>query len=923
MKGRKPSISATSQAPLALSAIGRDARRWSLWKGHVGLVPRIVGLVVLVVILTGGLISTVIVRQSRDTLREQTIANNLASAELLAEFAYRYMEGTQMTIRLLARRPSVQDAILSGNFSLATSELQEFIRINNRVDGCSIFDANGINRATGNLPAIGLGNDSAGREWFRQIMATREPYLGIPVVSRGTGRPAVPYGVPVRDPHGEIEGVVLCGISLAALGDRIATFSTGPTARTSLVDLRQGGIILAHPQRERILTPISGRNEAVNQMLEGGRGTLETASSSGELNLTAFAPAPNLPWGLIILQPSDAVFAQVARSGRKGLMYGALILLLAGVISALLAGGVTRPLVHLREAASRLAAGDMSNRVNMARRDEVGDLGRAFDRMAAALAERSAQLQAAHEELRVQYSRVKDTDRLKSEFLANMSHELRTPLNAVIGFAQLIHDGKAGPVSPDQREFLNDILTSADHLLQLINDVLDLAKVESGKLEFHPEPVQLHRLISEVRNIIQPLAAGKRLEITVDVSDSVAAVVIDPAKLKQVLYNYLSNAIKFTSDEGRITIRARPEDSRHFRLEVDDTGIGILPEDLDRLFIAFQQLDSGAAKKQQGTGLGLALTKKIVEAQGGRVGVETKRSGGSTFYAILPTEIGTKNHAENQSPPAAEPAPGAPILLVIEDSDSDLRWLTRLLTGAGYFVESARTGAEAVNRARTRAYAAILLDLILPDTGGWAILHSIRWAGPNENTPVIVTSVVAEQGVAKGFPVQDYLVKPIQSEALLDALRRAGAFPRTEGREIMVVDDDAGALKLAHRSLQTGGYKAVCFDNGASALESAKHTKFAAVILDLLMPQMDGFEFLDRFRRIDKCRNTPVIVWTNRDINAADMERLKTSAQAIALKTRDGLDTVLKELQRRIPPENSPGMNNAVEEWQPGTREHR
>jgi len=236
--------------------------------------------------------------------------------------------------------------------------------------------------------------------------------------------------------------------------------------------------------------------------------------------------------------------------------------------------------------------------------------------------------------------RMLESNRLKSEFLANMSHELRTPLNAIIGFTALMHKEKVGTVSPEQKEYLGDILTSSRHLLQLINDILDLAKVESGKVEFHPEPVDLEKLIDEVKDILRGLAAEKKLHIKTEISPDVLSVTVDPSKLKQVLYNYFSNAIKFTPQEGKVTIQISPAAGEKFRIDVQDTGIGIKPEDLDRLFTEFEQLDSSPSKKYPGTGLGLALTKRLVEAQGGTVEVTSVEGQGSTFSAILPRRAG-------------------------------------------------------------------------------------------------------------------------------------------------------------------------------------------------------------------------------------------------------------------------------------------
>jgi PAS domain S-box-containing protein len=241
--------------------------------------------------------------------------------------------------------------------------------------------------------------------------------------------------------------------------------------------------------------------------------------------------------------------------------------------------------------------------------------------------------------LEAENRRMQEANRLKGEFVANMSHELRTPLNSIIGFAELIADERLGPVGGRYPEFARTMLNSAQHLLRLINDILDLAKVESGKIELQPHHVVVRDLVNDVTTIIKGIAKQRNIRITIDVDPTVDVLHLDPIRLKQVLYNYLSNAIKFSREGGTVVLRVVPDGPDHFRIEVQDFGIGIRPEDFNRLFVEFQQLDSTTAKEFQGTGLGLALTKRIVEAQGGTVGVDSVPGSGSTFTATLPRTV--------------------------------------------------------------------------------------------------------------------------------------------------------------------------------------------------------------------------------------------------------------------------------------------
>jgi signal transduction histidine kinase/DNA-binding response OmpR family regulator len=592
---------------------------------------------------------------------------------------------------------------------------------------------------------------------------------------------------------------------------------------------------------------------------------------------------------------------------------------------------ITGPVLQLAETAQAVSAGkDYSVRAVVQGRDELGRLVLAFNDMLDQIQQRDAALQRArddlerevdertkdlqkeiaerklleaelrrkNEELEAQSRRVQEATRLKSEFLANMSHELRTPLNAIIGFAELMHDGKVGPVSPVHKECLGDILTSSRHLLQLINDVLDLSKVEAGKMEFRPETVDVVKVVGEVSDILRGLAARKRIEIAREVDPGLGTVIVDPGKLKQVLYNYLSNALKFTPDAGRVTIRAAAEDADRFRIEVEDSGIGIRAEDLSRLFVEFQQLDASTAKAYAGTGLGLALTRRIVEAQGGQVGVRSTPGQGSLFFAVLP-RAARGAQPEPASPGPWRALPGAPTILVIEDDTKERAWLVETLVAAGYAVEVARTGQAAIDQCRERTFDAITLDLLLPDMGGWEVLKEIHSDGPNQKTPTIVVTVVAEKGVGAGFAIHDYLVKPVRAEALLASLQRA-EIPPAGNRPILVVDDDPQARRLMETTLQGLGYRSRAAADGEEGLRVAGDTDPAAVVLDLLMPEMDGFEFLERFRRTPAGRATPVIVWTAKDLTDEDYGRLAASAQAVVRKSEGGTGTLIDELRTCI-----------------------
>ncbi len=485
---------------------------------------------------------------------------------------------------------------------------------------------------------------------------------------------------------------------------------------------------------------------------------------------------------------------------------------------------------------------------------------------------------------------IQEANRLKSEFLANMSHELRTPLNAVIGFAEILRSGAVPPESGKHGEYLGHIASSGRHLLQLINDVLDLSKVESGKFEFFPEPVNLHRLMTEVVGVLQTEAARKGVALAVESGTAPGELVTDPARLKQMLYNFLSNAIKFTDGGGRVVLRACDNGHEQVRLEVEDTGVGISRSDQEKLFAPFQQVNAGYAKQHQGTGLGLALTRRLAELQGGSVGVQSEPGKGSVFFLVLP-----RNSGRGLPPPAAvsgvHTLPNAPTVLVIEDDVSDRAKLMQLLATAGFQVDVAGSGEQALELAARQRYDAITLDLLLPDRSGLEVLALLRSGVKNRDVPVVVVTLVTETSALAGFQISDVLSKPIRPDDVVAALRRAGLRTSATPR-VMVVDDDPAARELMAATLQSIGLTALCVPDGHAALATLDEHQPDAMVLDLMMPGINGFDVLRALRQRPAFMHLPVFIWTSMSLGADDIASLKLSAHTLVSKGEGGLGTL-------------------------------
>jgi CheY-like chemotaxis protein/anti-sigma regulatory factor (Ser/Thr protein kinase) len=488
-----------------------------------------------------------------------------------------------------------------------------------------------------------------------------------------------------------------------------------------------------------------------------------------------------------------------------------------------------------------------------------------------------------------------------------MSHELRTPLNSIIGFSEILEDGGAGALNDKQQRYVANVLLSGRNLLQLINDILDLAKVEAGRMELMPSEFDVRAALEQVRAIVATLADRKHLEVRLQIADEVSLLTGDQAKFKQILYNLLGNAIKFTPDGGRVEVTARlvtlPESGgtgNALEVAVADTGIGISPEDLNRIFNEFEQV-TGVQRDQEGTGLGLALTRKLVELHGGRVWVQSTIGRGSTFRFTIPAPAARAEAGEPAQVPvgAARMDQEGPLVLVIDNDSGARDLLTHYLAEAGYCVESAGSGEEAIRLVQSLRPAAITLDMLLPDRDGLLILAQLKGDPDTRGIPIVVVSVTDRRELGFSLGAADWLVKPIQKAALLSALDRTVTRPRSGEPTILVVDDEPATVEYLRELLGQRGFAVLSAAGGRAGIELALSRNPDVILLDLMMPEVNGFDVVRALREHPEARQIPILILTGMDLTREDAARLGSSVQAVVAK--GGPERLLAELARICP----------------------
>jgi signal transduction histidine kinase/CheY-like chemotaxis protein len=593
--------------------------------------------------------------------------------------------------------------------------------------------------------------------------------------------------------------------------------------------------------------------------------------------------------------------------------------LLAIVLGYLISRTIALPLRQLQSAMDDVAKGDLERTVAIGGGGELAALAESFNSMRGKLAvaqkrlagwnqalertvaDRTAELTRATAEAKDARAVAEQANQLKSEFLANMSHELRTPLNAIINFSRILAAGMRGPVNEDQLDYLTRIRHSGDHLLGLINDVLDLSKIEAGRMELYKEPLAIADLLQSVMSSATGLTKSKPIELIQDIAPDLPVVEADRTRVRQILLNLLSNAAKFT-DEGTITLRAARAGGE-IVISVADTGIGIAPEFHGTIFEEFRQVDSGSDRRYEGTGLGLAICRRFVALHGGRIWLESAPGQGSTFSFSLPCGAPAAPAPVDEQGAVVVQA-GLPIL-VIDDDPSVIEIVSAYLGHQGYAVHGVGESRRALEQARALRPAAIILDILMPHKDGWEILADLKADPELQDVPVILYTIVENQQLGLALGASAYLTKPIDAEQLCATVARltAGA------ASILVIDDDPNAIEVVRASLGVvGGYQISAAAGGQAGLDAIAAAPPDLVVLDLMMPEVDGFSVLDRLARDPRTSAIPVIVLTAKDLTIAERALLAQRVSGLVAKGGASTDALLSKVAALLRTVDAPSV---------------
>ncbi|MCK4846384.1 MAG: response regulator, partial [Deltaproteobacteria bacterium] len=593
-------------------------------------------------------------------------------------------------------------------------------------------------------------------------------------------------------------------------------------------------------------------------------------------------------------------------------------ILIAIILWGYFTRSITRPIIAIEESAKQMGKGDLRQRAEIFGDDEIGSLAREFNKMAEGLQEsyatlegnveeRTEELRRANEELsdnkeelEAKNQELSKASFMKSQFLANVSHELRTPLNSVIGFSELLQEKAFGDLTEKQEQYVKYINSSGTHLLELINSILDLSKIEAGRMELMEEDFSVVDFLGDIIATVRPMAEKKNVSISTKTVTASPIIKADKGKFKQIMFNLLSNAVKFNDDGGSVTIdwdiKTEPvgmDMKRFFYISVQDTGMGIKSEDIGRLFKEFEQIDPSVTRDHGGTGLGLALTKRLVELHGGEIWAEGELGEGCTFTLKLPHDgegvdfVAQPEELKKETSLTATGEEGRPLIIISTES-ADINQLIEIYLSEDHFdVKVVNDGSKLLETAKNLQPFAIIMGIAIPGKDGWEVLGELKESKYTMDIPVIIVSATnnKELGFAQG--AVDYLVKPVDKSKILATLSRLDfkAKALSEPMNILVVDDEPQIIELLKDILEGEGFKVMSADGGRAAIEKAVDTVPDLIVLDLMMPEVSGFDVVSALRKNPITMAIPVIVFTAKDITKEDKKKLESNIESIVQKS--------------------------------------
>ena len=608
--------------------------------------------------------------------------------------------------------------------------------------------------------------------------------------------------------------------------------------------------------------------------------------------------------------------AEINRAVTITLAVSAVSVVLAALAAWLIGVGVSRPIRSMSNNMRELASGNMAIDVSMAeRRDEISEMAESVKVFKASMIkarELAEEQKRAAREIQQAKDAADAANQAKSAFLANMSHELRTPLNAIIGYSEMLMEEAEDAEQEDFIPDLTKINQAGNHLLSLINDVLDLSKIESGKMEAYAETFAVDALVDQVSGTAHPLMAKNNNHFTIERGDNLGRAHQDVTKVRQALLNLLSNAAKFTH-AGTITLTVKREQADGvdwLTLAVNDTGIGIAPDKLDTVFDEFAQADNSTTRDYGGTGLGLAISRRFCQMLGGDLTLASQPGVGSTFTIRLPAVLpGEAAAAEALSQPATEALataadglqakPGSTILVIDDDAEA-CEIIRRLLAKDGFNVVTALSGEEGLRLAHERQPVAITLDVMMPDMDGWSVLRALKANPALQDIPVVMLTMVDDKTKGYSLGASDYLTKPVDREQLHNVLARY--YNPDETCSVLLVEDDAATREMMARTLEKSAWSVSEAGNGREALDQLAQRKPQLILLDLMMPVMDGFDFLLEMRANAEWQDIPVIVLTAKDLTDEDRRVLSGRVEQIVEKGACAHDQVVGLIHQVINP---------------------